>query len=90
MPVPLTRPTDRCWRSVLRGRALLGCARGVLPGKVGLTGIIAVYGRSRSCWFDVHRRSLRREEAIPGLPCRLRGWLVWYSRRLCAAVYRCI
>ena len=69
---------------------VVGLCEGVLPGKVGLLGVVAVYGRSRSSWFDVHRGGPRQDEAIPGLPCRLptHGLPVWHSRRVCAAVCR--
>ena len=43
---------------VARSR-VAGLYEGVLLGKAGLPGVIAVYGRSRSRWFDVHRRGLR-------------------------------
>ena len=61
---------------------------GVLLGNVGLPGVVAVDGRFRIRWFDVHRQGLRRDEVIPGLPCCLItcGWLVRDSRCVCAAV----
>ena len=75
---------------VARSR-VVGLYEGVLLGKVGLPGVVAADGRFRSGWFDVHRRGLRRDEVIPGLPCRLLtcGWPVQDSQRVCAVVRRC-
>ena len=63
---------------------------GVLLGKASSPEVVAVHGRFCSCWLDAPRRVVRREEVIPGLPCRLLtcGWPVRDSRRACAAVHR--
>ena len=55
---------------VARSR-VVGLYEGVLLGKVGSPGVVAVAGRFRSRWFDAPRWVLRREEVIPGLPYRL-------------------
>ena len=69
---------------------VVGLYEGVLLGKVGLPGVVAVDGRFRSRWLDVHCRGLRRDGVIPGLPCCLLtcGWPVRDSRRVCASVRR--
>ena len=63
---------------------------GVLLGKAGSPGVVAVDGRLSSRWCDVHRPVLRWEEVIPRPPCYLlpRVWPVRDSRRACAAVRR--
>ena len=74
---------------VARSR-FVGLYEGVLWGKVGSRGVVAVHGWFRSCWFDAPCRVVRREEVIPGPPYRLLpcGWPVRDLRRACAAV-RC-
>ena len=52
---------------VARSR-FVGLYAGVLLGKVGSPGVVAVDGRFRSRWGIVHRRVLRREEVIPQPP----------------------
>ena len=74
---------------VARSR-FVGLYEGVLLGKVGSPGVVAVDGRFRSRWLDAPHRVLQREEVIPGPPYRLLpcGWPVRDSRRACVAV-RC-
>ena len=75
--------------SVARSR-VVRLYEGVLLGKVGSPGVVAVDGWFRSRWFDAPRRVLWREQVIPGLPYRLPvfGLPVRDSRRACAAVRR--
>ena len=44
----------------------VGLYDGVLLGKVGSPGVVAVDGRFGSRWFGTPRRVLRREEGVPG------------------------
>ena len=68
----------------------VGLYEGVLLGKVGSPGVVAVDGRFRSRWCDVPRRVPWREEVIPRPPCRLLPcvWRVRDSRCACVAVRR--
>ena len=81
-------------------QALVGCVarsrfvglyEGVLWGKVGLPGLVAVDGQFCSLCFDAPRRGLWREAVIPGPPYRLLpcGWPLGDLHRACAAVCRC-
>ena len=62
----------------------------VLLGRVASPGVVTVGGRICVRWFDVHRRALRRDKVISGLPCRLLtcGWPMRNLRRVGAAVRR--
>ena len=52
-------------------------------GKAGLPGVVAVYGRSRSRWFDVHRRGHPGVVVSPPHP-RVAG--VGFVLRVCGGV----
>ena len=69
---------------------VVGLYEGVLLGKGGLPGVIAVDDRFRSRWFDAPHWFLRRNEVIPGLPYRLLtcGWPVRNLHRTCTAMRR--
>ena len=74
---------------VARSR-VVGSYEGVLFGEDGWSGVVAVDSRLSSCWFDVHRLGLLRDDVIPGLLCCLltRRWPVQDSRRMCAVLCR--
>ena len=68
----------------------VGLYEGVLLGKVGSPGVVAVDDRFRSRWCDVHCQVLWREEVIPRPPCCLFP-CIWPMRdwpRACVAVHR--
>ena len=67
---------------VARSR-VVGWYEGVLLGKVGSFGVVAVDGWFRSRWCDASRQVLRREEVVPGPPRPLLtcGWPVCDSHR---------
>ena len=74
---------------VVRPR-VVGLYEGVLLGGVGSPGVVAVYGRMRSCWCDVHRPAPWWEEASPQPSCGLLpcAWPPRNSCRACVAVCR--
>ena len=70
---------------------VVGLYKGVLLGGVGSPGVVAVYGRVRSRWCDVHRLAPWWEEASSQpsrrlLPC---AWPARDSCRASVAVCRC-
>ena len=98
--VACARQVDAFPASVPDRQALVECVarsqvvrlyRGVLLGKVGSPGVLAVDGWFRSRWFVAPRRVLQRDEVIPGPPYRVLtcGSPVRDSRRACAAVRCC-
>ena len=85
---PASLPDRQALVECVAQSPVVGLYEGVLLGKVGLPGVVAVDGQFRSRWFDVHPRGLWRDEVISGVPCPFLTcrWPVRGSRRVCAAV----
>ena len=86
---PAGVPDRRALLECVARPRVVGLYEGVLLGKVGSPGVVAVDSPLCSRWCDVHRRAPRWQKVIPRPPCRLLPcvWPVQDSRR---GVRRCV
>ena len=88
--VPVSVSDQQALSGCVAQPRVVGMYKGVLLGGVGSLGVVAVYGRVRGFWCDVHRLAPWWEEASPQPSCRLLlcAWPARDSCRACVAVCR--